>query len=142
MKGNALTFVKSNHMPITTLVEPSRSIPGAPYARAIPAIYRKQGYIGILNLGEEDVIIPKGTEIGLALPMKAGQRALDPSPEDEPAIKSGCCCGGRQAAGGGGRWRAVVVACGGGGYEWWLHSSDGGGGIGRGGTSTARGAVC
>ena len=88
LKGNALTFVKSNHMPITTLVEPSRSIPGAPYARAIPAIYRKQGYIGILNLGEEDVIIPKGTEIGLALPMKAGQRALDPSPEDEPAIKT------------------------------------------------------
>ena len=75
-------------MPITTLVEPYRSIPGAPYAKAIPAIYRKQDYIGILNLGEEDVIIPRGTKIGIALPMKVGQRAPDPSPEDEPAIKA------------------------------------------------------
>ena len=75
-------------MPITTLVEPARSIPGAPYARAVPANYRKQDYIGILNLGDEDAIIPKGTEIGLALQMKAGQRALNPFPEDEPAIKT------------------------------------------------------
>ena len=75
-------------MPITTLVEPYRSIPGAPYAKAIPAIYKDQDYIGILNLGEEDVTIPRGTKIGVALPMKVGKRTLDPSPEDEPAIKT------------------------------------------------------
>ena len=61
LKGNTLTFVKSNNMPITILVEPARSIPGVPYAQDVPAIYRKQDYIGILNLGDEEVIIPKGT---------------------------------------------------------------------------------
>ena len=75
LKANSLNFVKTMRLPLTSLVEPVKRIPGAPYARAMPAVYRKQNKIAILNLGNKDVLIPKGTEIGVATPMKPGQRS-------------------------------------------------------------------
>ena len=81
LKGNSLTFVKTQKIPAATLVE-AVNINGEGYVKAIPAVYQQHNQIGLLNLGDTTTV-KKGTQIGQAVPTKI---RTEPKPTSKPGI--------------------------------------------------------
>ena len=68
MKGNSLNFVQVDRIPASALLEPVK-IPGLGSARAVPAVYRDQKKIAVLNL-EGEQVLRAGTQIAEITPAK------------------------------------------------------------------------
>ena len=51
-------------------------IPGVNHVRVVPAIYRDQDRVAVLNL-EGDQVIPRGTQVGEVIPMKLSKQTKE-----------------------------------------------------------------